>query len=453
MTKIVRLSEFQYEIPIFTINKDFDSFYANFLKTDLGKIYLSTPFSELGQVFKLKDSKKGTHCYFSPKGKIALMMLKNYYGCSDKKLIELLNGNIFMQFFCDILIPINKPLTNFKIVSQIRMELSKNLNVRKSQEILARKWVPFMSDLDKMFTDATCYESEVRFPTNQKLLWESVQWNYKQMESLCHLLKIKLPRTKYLDWCRRYNEYSKKRKKQSKFKIKVTRGLLKLLYKLNAELSKIENQNSFEATKKYRQQRAIIAKVYQQQSQIFKTGKSVPDRIVSISKSYIRPIVRGKEVKQVEFGAKVNKIQIDGINFIEHIQFRAFNEGTRLQSSVFCAQNLTKTKIKMLGADAIYATNKNRTFASSNHIHTDFVRKGKAGKNEEQRKILAKEIKKERATRLEGSFGKEKEHYNLKKIKAKTQKSEMLWIFFGIHTANALEIGRRIFKQQQILAA
>lgn len=453
MTKIVRLSEFQYEIPIFTINKDFDSFYANFSKTDLGKIYLSTPFSELGQVFKLKDSKKGTHCYFSPKGKIALMMLKNYYGCSDKKLIELLNGNIFMQFFCDILIPINKPLTNFKIVSQIRMELSKNLNVRKSQEILARKWVPFMSDLDKMFTDATCYESEVRFPTNQKLLWESVQWNYKQMESLCHLLKIKLPRTKYLDWCRRYNEYSKKRKKQSRFKIKVTRGLLKLLYKLNAELSKIENQNSFEATKKYRQQRAIIAKVYQQQAQIFKTGKSVPDRIVSVSKSYIRPIVRGKEVKQVEFGAKVNKIQIDGINFIEHIQFRAFNEGTRLQSSVFCAQNLTKTKIKMLGADAIYATNKNRTFASSNHIHTDFVRKGKAGKNEEQRKILAKEIKKERATRLEGSFGKEKEHYNLKKIKAKTQKSEMLWIFFGIHTANALEIGRRIFKEQQILAA
>ncbi|MBJ7429414.1 MAG: transposase [Bacteroidia bacterium] len=333
------------------------------------------------------------------------------------------------------------------------MELSKSLNIRKSQEILAKNWIPYMKDLDKILTDATCYESEVRFPTNQKLLWECVQWNYKQMESLCHLLKIKLPRTKYLDWCRRYNEYSKKRKKQFKYRVKVTRGLLKLLYKLNGELSRIENQNPFEATAKYKQQRAIIAKVYSQQAQIFKTGKSVPDRIVSISKSYIRPIVRGKEVKQVEFGAKVNKIQIDGINFIEHIQYRAFNEGTRLQSSVFCAQNLTKTKVKMLGADAIYATNKNRTFTSNHKIQTDFVRKGKAGKDEEQRKILAKEIKKERATRLEGSFGKEKEHYNLKKIKAKTQKSEMLWIFFGIHTANALEIGRRIFQKQQTLAA
>ena len=57
---------------------------------------------------------------------------------------------------------------------------------------------------------------------------------------------------------------------------------------------------------------------------------------------------------------------------------------------------------------------------------------------------VAKMITKERATRLEGSFGKEKEHYYLKKIKAKTQKTEILWIFFGIHTANALEIGRRM---------
>ena len=165
---------------------------------------------------------------------------------------------------------------------------------------------------------------------------------------------------------------------------------------------------------------------------------------MSIGKSYIRPIVCGKEIKQVEFGAKVNKIQIYGINFIEYIQYRAFNEGTRLQSSVFCAQNLTKTKIKMLGADAIYATNK---------IQTDFVRKGKASKNEEQRKILAKEIKKERSTRLKGSFGKEKEHYNLKKIKGKTQKSEILSIFFRIHTANALEIGRRIFIKTLDIAA
>lgn len=453
MSKILRISEFQHKLPLNIINEDFNVFYEQFLKSDLGKIYLATPFLELSQSFQLKACKKGPDCIFSAKGKIALMMLKNYYGCSDAKLIELLNGNVYMQYFCDIVLPLDSPLTNFKIVSQIRMELAKKLDVRKVQEALAKSWRPYMNDLDKVFIDATCYESELRFPTNQKLLWECIVWNYKQMKSLCGILKIKLPRTKYIDWCKRYNQYSRKRKKTAKQRTKTTRGLLKLLYKLNGELSKIENQHSFEQTTKYTKQRGTIRLIYQQQSKIFTTGKSVPDRIVSINKSYIRPIVRGKEVKQVEFGAKVNKIQIDGINFIEHIDYRAFNEGTRFENSIFCAQNLTKTKVRITGADAIYATNKNRSFSSTNNIQTDFVRKGKAGKHEAHRKKLASEIKKERATRLEGSFGKEKEHYNLRKIKARTKKSEILWIFFGIHTANAKEIGRRIYKNQTQIAA
>ena len=359
-------------------------------------------------------------------------------------LIEQLNGNIHFQYFCDIVIPFDAPLTNFKIVSQIRCELASKLKIRELQQILAQAWKPYMQDLDKMLVDATCYESEVRYPTNQKLLWECVQWSYNQMVKICNYLKIKLPRSKYLDWCKRYNAYARKRKKLVKERNKVSRGLLKLLYKLTAALHQLEQKYDFEKSKKYQTQRTVLKKVYQQQKEIFTTGKSVPDRIVSIAKSYLRPIVRGKEVKQVEFGAKVNKIQIDGINFIEHIEFRAFNEGTRLVNSISCAQNLTKTKLKILGADAIYATNKNRKFTTSKNIQTDFVRKGKAGKNEIQRKVLAKEIKRERATRLEGSFGNEKEHYNLRKIKARTKATEMLWIFFGIHTANALEIGRRI---------
>ena len=45
------------------------------------------------------------------------------------------------------------------------------------------------------------------------------------------------------------------------------------------------------------------------------------------------------------------------------------------------------------------------------------------------------------------SLEKTNKHYwgiTIKKIKAKTEKTEILWIFFGIHTANCLEIGRRM---------
>ncbi len=73
----------------------------------------------------------------------------------------------------------------------------------------------------------------------------------------------------------------------------------------------------------------VIRKVLEQQKDLFE-GKPVKDRIASIDKPYIRPIIRGKERKRVEFGAKSNLIQIDKINFIEHISFDAFNEVTRL---------------------------------------------------------------------------------------------------------------------------
>ena len=54
------------------------------------------------------------------------------------------------------------------------------------------------------------------------------------------------------------------------------------------------------------------------------------------------------------------------------------------------------------------------------------------------RKVLRSELSKERATRLEGSFGTHKQHYSLARIKARNRKTEILWIFFGIHTANAI---------------
>jgi len=174
---------------------------------------------------------------------------------------------------------------------------------------------------------------------------------------------------------------------------------------------------------------------------MFETGESVPERIVSIDKAYIRPIIRGKEVKKVEFGAKVNMIQIDGINFIEHLSFNAFNEGTRLKQSIHYGRILFG-KITHFAGDDIYATNANRTYCTSRNISTNFKRKGRAGKHEEHREIMASILRKERATRMEGSFGTEKQHYSLDKIKARTKLNEILWIFFGVHTANAVRISK-----------
>ena len=97
-----------------------------------------------------------------------------------------------------------------------------------------------------------------------------------------------------------------------------------------------------------------ITKIYHQQKNHFKSSdsrESIPNRIVSVSKPYIRPIVRGKETKTVEFGAKCNNILIDGISFIEKLSFNAFNEGTRLKHCVSLSEKLTGVPVKKIGGD------------------------------------------------------------------------------------------------------
>ena len=64
-----------------------------------------------------------------------------------------------------------------------------------------------------------------------------------------------------------------------------------------------------------------------------------------------------------------------------------------------------KTRVRALTEDANYATNENHKFCTRNHIHISFVRKGKAAKEEKERNLLRQILSRERATRLEGSFG------------------------------------------------
>ncbi|WGH76265.1 transposase [Tenacibaculum tangerinum] len=392
--------------------------------------------------FGIHEQSTGRNYLFSPKGRLGLMFLKHYANCSDKKLIEQLNSNLDYQFFCDIELGFER-LTNYKIVSQIRCELSEKLEISSVEKVLFSFWKGQIESANQIVMDATCYESELSYPSIQKLLWQSVHWLYKQLQKTCSVLGVKMIRSKYLKWKKRYQGFSKMRRKTKSKRISLTRALLKLLLKFINFEKELQIHSNLEFTPQYYKRITTIQKIYEQQKHHFDTGEKIKDRIVSIHKDYIRPIVRGKEVKPVEFGAKVNKVQIDGISFIEHINFNAFHEGNRFIQTVQKVQGLTRKKVKIAGADKIYATNKNRKYCSSKAIQTDFIPKGKKSKNHKEKQKLRAIISKERATRLEGSFGKDKEHYHLKKIKAKTKKNEILWIFFGIHTGNALEIGRR----------
>ena len=379
MAKIVNISEIHPTLG-FTEFDILEKYRKSFNESELGKLHSVFPFECMAKAAGLSDRRLGRRNRFSPSAKIALMVLKAYTGFSDRQLVEHLNGNIHYQIFCGIMIPPSLPITNFKIVSAIRNEIASRLDIDSFQELLASHWKPYLDNLHVCMTDATCYESHMRFPTDMKLLWESLEWLYRHICRHCRELGIRRPRNKYRNVAESYLSYCKKRKRRASRTRMLKRRMIKLLEKLLSQRDGIHS----------------------------------------------------------EYGAKVNNIQIDGISFIEHLSFKAFNECIRLKDCIRMQQKLMNVRVRCVAADSIYANNANRKFCTKYGISTSFVRKGRAAQDEPLRKVLRSELSKERATQLEGSFGTQKQHYSLARIKARNKKTEILWIFFGIHTANAI---------------
>jgi hypothetical protein len=86
----------------------------------------------------------------------------------------------------------------------------------------------------------------------------------------------------------------------------------------------------------------------------------------------------------------------------------------------------------------ICATNENRRYCKGENISTNFIPKGRQKEAHiEQSRVMRAVLDKERGTRLEGSFGNEKNHYLQAKVNARNAITEKCRIFFGMMSANA----------------
>lgn len=448
------------ELQLFTTQDGRPLDWVMFLQHDLGKLYQTIPFDEYATILPYQPPKTGPYPWFDIKGGIGLQILKHRYKCSDKKLIELLNENKMMQYFCGIDLKIGERIKDDGVVSRWRARLGsylKQVKVMKQLQLAnAKCWQDKMEDTKINLADATCYESYVRYPTDVKLLWECVTYLHAKMKVISKYIGLAMPRSKYKDIQKHYLSYQKRRKKSYKITRRTIRRLLYLLQKflelLPSLIGEMKRQqthrlDSCKLKANFFKRISTIKKVYEQQQFHFDyPEEKITNRIVSLAKPYLRPIVRGKETKRVEFGMKVHEMQIDGINFIEHWDFEAFHEGVRMKQTLCIHRQLFKKKCTMFGGDQLYANNKNRKYCTTQNITTCFKPKGRLTADKALRKQQRQArslIGKERATRLEGSFGNKKNHYLLDRIKAKTYHTEIAWIFFGNLTANATNIAKR----------
>lgn len=114
-------------------------------------------------------------------------------------------------------------------------------------------------------------------------------------------LGIHRMRTKYLDVARDNMAYVKQHRHTKQRTRKIIRRLLDLSGKILAQLRRLDRENPCAGLFSDIQLSEIetITKISRQQRNHHKSGnakESIPNRIVSVNKAYVRPIVRGMEV-------------------------------------------------------------------------------------------------------------------------------------------------------------
>ena len=99
----------------------------------------------------------------------------------------------------------------------------------------------------------------------------------------------------------------------------------------------------------------VLTEVYRQQLWLWENNKqSISDRIVSLSQPHIRPIVRGKARKPLEFGAKLSASCFEGYVFLDRISWDNFNESGDLKAQIEAFKSYTEYYPESIHADRIF---------------------------------------------------------------------------------------------------
>ena len=309
------------------------------------------------------------------------------YGYSDEETALQIQENPYLQYFCgypgyddeklpfdpSLMVYFRKRLTP-EVLGEINEMILRDAKARQSKE--AEDKDEDHSDggsgaggnSGTMIVDATCAPSNIRYPQDVSLLNEARENAEKLLDVLHDPADGKKPRS-YRKCARKdYMKYTRCRKHT----FKMTRKAIgKQLAYLRRDLDAIDGKLSLGKSLTMRQMECLdtIRTIYEQQKYMYDhRTHSVPDRIVSVSQPFVRPIVRGKAGKPVEFGAKLDISVVDGWTRLECCSFDAYNEAGNLQAMVERFRAREGHYPSRILADKIYRNRENLSYCKERGI-------------------------------------------------------------------------------------
>ena len=402
-------------------------------------------------------------------GRIAYgaLLIKERLGVTDEETAAQILENPYLQYFLGLRQLQETPLFDPSMMVHFRSRFSE-----EHHELINSKIIEAAtgSDTDesggedednedppenagKLLVDATCTPADIPYPTDLSLLNEAREkteavidqfhgWIAEETEET-----VKKPRTYRQKARKQYLSVAKQKKPGAK---KVRQAVGQQLNYVQRNLGHIARMSQahpglLSKLLRYDYKCLLVTQtLYEQQRQMHtQRVHSVADRIVSISQAHVRPIVRGKAGKRVEFGAKVSiSHQAEGYVSIDTLSWDAYNESADLPGQIETYKKRYGYYPASVHADTIYRTRENRRYCKERGIRLSGKPLGRPKKatpeNADElraQKILERQDELDRIP-VEGKFGNCKRKGSLQRVMAKLAPTSESVIHVGIVVLN-----------------
>lgn len=408
---------------------------------------------------------------------IAAVIIKHMLDLTDRETIMQIQENVFMQYFIGLssftneepfshtlFVSIRERLGN-EVISEVnKIILQHHKIMKEDHEIHDEKALDNDDKKDadienkdipkeepnrgKLLVDATVAPQNITFPTDLKLLNSSRVKTEELIDKLYnkHIHQEK-PRT-YREVARKeFLNTAKKKQKTHKEIYKANGSQLRYLGRnINHVIEMLDRYKALSEfidiplKKKDYKYFDIIQQVYNQQNYMYQNNiHTVENRIVSIHQSHVRPIVRGKEGRKVEFGSKLNVSMVKGFSSIDKMSWDNFNEGTCLKETVEKYKTRFGYYPKEVLVDQIYCNRENRQYLKEKNIILKGKQLGRPKKDQASSNLVSPGER----NPIEGKFGQAKVGYGMNLIRAKLKNTSESWVASIILVLNLVNLTRR----------
>lgn len=410
-----------------------------------GKLEMGNRWIKLEELIPWEELEEIYEKYFSRLGRPGkssqlvngLLIVKHKMVMSDEETVEYFHENPYVQYFCGY----DQFVMGKEIESSTLTRMRKRLGVeyfKKFEEEIIRivKDRKIIKKREQM-VDATVYPSDITYPTDTGLIERVREWivgNIKKVRKLGGL------KEKIRTHCRKakktYLKFTKKRKRTKREIRKAKKQLLQYVRRNIEQLKGVlrkARKVSIEVRRKIKERLKVAEKIYEQQMYMLKEKiNRVEKRIVSFHRSHIRPIVRGKSGKDVEFGPKCSMSYVDGYLFLDKLSYEAYHEGKVLKEDIQRHKERFGARAKVIITDRIYGTRENREMLEREGTKGSLIPLGRKNKHTGKKLKWIRE-KQRRRSEIEGAIGNSKVNYGLERI---TYRNEELQIRLGLIAMN-----------------